>query len=383
MFRRRPALAALFTALLAPLAFAQQPASRAEAEQRLRKIAVQISALQEELGQQRANLKRESRQLRAADLEIQARALRLRELQGQRQASETALTRLRSERDDYLQRLGEHSELLEQQVLAAWRLGRESRLKLVLNQDSPARLSRLLAYYDRFSDAQVANIATLRSALADLDILQAAVDAELARLVALEAEHRAEDRRLAEQREQHQALVARLEAAIGSDEARLAELQRDREDLERLLERLSDALADIPADLGARQHPGELRGGLPMPVDGRVLRAFGQARAAGLNWQGWLIEASRGTEVRAIAYGRVAYADWLRGYGLLLIIDHGEGFMSLYGNNESLLFEAGQWVQAGSVIATSGAYPETGAGLYFELRNGGRAVDPATWIKRR
>ena len=100
-------------------------------------------------------------------------------------------------------------------------------------------------------------------------------------------------------------------------------------------------------------------------------------------WQGWLIGADRGAEVRAVAYGRVAYADWLRGYGLLMIIDHGDGFMSLYGNNESLLFEPGDWVQPGEVIATVGDQPGNEQGLYFELRSSGRAIDPAQWIKRR
>ncbi len=119
-----------------------------------------------------------------------------------------------------------------------------------------------------------------------------------------------------------------------------------------------------------------------MPLQGRVLHAFGQARGSGLRWQGWLIEAESGAEVRAIAYGRVAYADWLRGYGLLMIIDHGDGFMSLYGNNESLLFEPGDWVQPGASIGTVGSDPGAGQGLYFELRSDGRALDPAAWVRR-
>ena len=103
----------------------------------------------------------------------------------------------------------------------------------------------------------------------------------------------------------------------------------------------------------------------------------------GMNWQGWLIAADPGVEVRAIAHGRVAYADWLRGYGLLMIIDHGDGIMSLYGHNESLLFEVGDWVQPGALISTVGESPGNSQGLYFELRNQGKAVDPATWMSRR
>lgn len=372
----------LAVALAMPGAWAQEPATRAEVEKRLQALRGDITRLQQQLEQARTSLQRESGQLKAADLEIQQRALRLRELDRQRLLHQGELQRLEEERQAFLVQLDRKGEVLEAQLLAAWRLGRESRLKLVLNQDDPAQLTRLLAYYDHFSAAQADAIVQLRGVLRHLDELRTATDQELAALDAVKAEHQVADQRLAEQRGERQEMVTALQAKIGSDASRLEELQRDRADLETLLERLSNALADIPSDLGTQDHPVDLRGRLPMPVSGRVLHAFGQTRAAGLAWQGWLVEARRGEEIRAIAYGRVAYADWLRGYGLLLIIDHGAGFMSLYGNNESLLFEVGQWVQPGMVIATVGAYPETGPGLYFELRHSGRAVDPAAWIKR-
>ena len=121
---------------------------------------------------------------------------------------------------------------------------------------------------------------------------------------------------------------------------------------------------------------------MPIPVKGRVKHAYGQPRTAGLRWQGWMIGAANGSEVKAIAYGRVAYSDWLRGYGLLLIIDHGDGFMSLYANNESLLHEVGDWVEPGAGISTVGTSPLNGNGLYFEIRKNGKAMDPAVWLKR-
>jgi septal ring factor EnvC (AmiA/AmiB activator) len=119
-----------------------------------------------------------------------------------------------------------------------------------------------------------------------------------------------------------------------------------------------------------------------MPVEGPVKHAFGQSRAGGLRWQGWLIGAATGEDVIAVAYGRVAFADWLRGYGLLLIIDHGEGFMSLYGHNESLLHEAGDWVEPGEVISVVGTGASNNQGLYFELRKDGKVIDPAVWLAR-
>ncbi len=119
-----------------------------------------------------------------------------------------------------------------------------------------------------------------------------------------------------------------------------------------------------------------------MPVKGSVKHAYGQARSVGLSWQGWLISAASGSEVKNIAYGRVAFSDWLRGYGLLMIIDHGDGFMSLYGNNESLLHEVGDWIEPGASISTVGSSPQNGVGLYFEIRKNGKVLDPAVWIKR-
>ncbi|MGD9020450.1 MAG: peptidoglycan DD-metalloendopeptidase family protein, partial [Lysobacterales bacterium] len=232
------------------------------------------------------------------------------------------------------------------------------------------------------SRSQAEQISELRAVLVELDQMQARINAELSALDTVQAEQRSVLDEMTLQRQSRQTAINELHEQISTDEQRLAELQRNRADLEALLDRLSDALADIPADLGKRQRPGQLKGELQMPVQGRVRYAYGQPRTAGLRWQGWLIKARTGSEVKAIAYGRVAFADWLRGYGLLLILDHGDGFMTLYGNNESLLFEVGDWVEPGTVVATVGANALGGDGLYFEIRRNGKALDPAVWIKR-
>jgi septal ring factor EnvC (AmiA/AmiB activator) len=213
--------------------------------------------------------------------------------------------------------------------------------------------------------------------------MQADIDTELTALSLAQNEQLRTLGEMQKQRATRQEVLAGLSGRIESDAARLEELTANRADLEALIKRLAEALADIPSDLGSYQHPSTRRGALPMPLQGRVLHSFGQSRTGGLRWQGWLIGAASGAEVNAIAYGRVAYADWLRGYGLLMIIDHGDGFMSLYGNNESLLYEVGDWVQPGTVISTVGENPGAGQGLYFELRDSGKAIDPATWISRR
>ncbi|MGB5487669.1 MAG: peptidoglycan DD-metalloendopeptidase family protein [Lysobacterales bacterium] len=356
--------------------------TKKEAESRLRQLKKEIGLLQTGLERSRTTLSSEQKALKAADLDIQTSSLALRKLESTRQVHLRELSVLHSERSNYLDSLDARRELLAGQIMAAYRLGRESRLKLVLNQDSPALLSRNLAYYDYFSRSQAARISDLRQVLQTLDAMQEKINVELSALDEVQRSQQAVLDEMTDQRNQRQVVIASLSSQIDTDETQLAELQRDRLDLEALLEKLSNVLADIPADLGQRQGPADLKGKMPMPVKGRVKHAYGQPRTAGLHWQGWLIDTDVGKEVKTVAYGRVAYSDWLRGYGLLMIIDHGDGFMSLYANNESLLREVGEWVENGSSISTVGSSLLNGKGLYFEIRKNGKAMDPAVWLKR-
>lgn len=372
--------AGLLFAALGGIAVAQD--NQQDAEAALAALNAAIEASRAALSTSRRELDQEEQALRDIELDIQDNLAQQRRLNTEQDQQRERRQQLQTKRDEHLAQLETSRDQLAAQVRAAWRLGSESRLKLVLNADSPARLGRTLAYHDHFSRAQARRIDELRTALAGLD--QVARDmAQVMEALASSAEAlQRSASELDRRRDERAGLTAALEQRIRSESERLAELEQDRADLEQLLQRLQDALADIPADLGQHLHPTALRGQLPMPLDGRVLKAFGQQRAPGLTWRGWLIEARSGDTVRAIAYGRVAYADWLRGYGLLLIIDHGDGFMSLYGHNESLQHGVGDWVQPGEVVATAGGHGDAGNGLYFELRNAGRAVDPATWIDR-
>lgn len=361
---------------------ATAPEDRAEAESKLEAVKREIEQLQARLESSRDEHRREQGRVRRIDLDIQAANQALRSLDARREDHRQEVARLEARREAYLQSLTQRMEELSEQLRGAYRSGRQSRMKLVLNQDDPAQLSRMLAYYDFFNRAQVNRIAQLREALSTLAALKDSIDEELTRLAELAEEQRQLLERLDAQRQRRQVLLAELADQIGGEEARLKELERNRQDLEALLERLTDVLADIPADLGDHLGVAAQKGRLPMPLDGRVQHAFGQSRSGGLHWQGWLIGAEPGTEVGAIAYGRVAFADWLRGYGLLIIIDHGQGFMTLYGHNESLLHEVGAWVEPGEIISVVGSNPGSDQGLYFELRKGGKAIDPAAWLAR-
>ena len=356
--------------------------TKEQAESRLEQLKTEITDLKKTLEQTQFTLSTEQKALKAADLDIQANALELRKLKSIRQKHERELSTLHAEKQNYLHSLEKRRDLLSKQILAAYRLGRESRLKLVLNQDSPALLSRTLAYYDYFSRSQSSYIRELKQVLQRLDEMQKKINVELLALDEVQKSRQVVLDQMTLQRNARQEIIELLSSQIDTDEQQLEELQANRQNLEVLLEKLTNALADIPPELGKQQSPGELKGRLPMPVKGPVKYAYGQPRTAGLRWQGWLIGATAGHEAKAIAYGRVAFSDWLRGYGLLLIIDHGDGFMSLYANNESLLYEVGDWVEPGITIATVGSSALNGNGLYFEIRKDGKSMDPAVWLKR-
>lgn len=360
----------------------EAPTTQEEAEQRLETLKRDIGALQSQLTASRAEHRAAQDELRSLDLAIQETTRTLRALDAELAAQEAKLAELQQERDAERERMQAHEDELATLLASTYRLARQSRIKLVLNQEDPLQLARLLAYHDHINRSQADRIDVLRDALQHLESLYRAVDEEVARLEALRGQQRQGLETRQQQRAERQGLLAELAERIGGDEARLAQLERDRADLERLVERLGDALADIPTDLARQVDLVALKGRLSMPVSARVRHAFGQQRTAGLRWQGWLLDAPAGTEVRSIAHGRVAFADWFRGYGLMLIIDHGQGFMSLYGYNESLLWEVGDWVEPAAVIATVGTGPGGEQGLYFELRRDGKPLDPAAWLQR-
>jgi len=361
---------------------ANEDLDRTEAESRLDRVLQEIGQLKQQLEASRTEQHKEQERLRQLDLRIQEADRELRKLTSNKLDQQRELQSLQQQRTEYLARLGERMDQLAEQLRWSYRSTRQSRIKLVLNQDDPGLLSRMLAYYDYYARAQAERISLLRETLTTLEAMQQSIDLRLAWIEQLSAEQQLVLEQLGAQREQRQVLLTELASRIGGEASRLQELERNRQDLEALIERLADVLADIPPDLGDHVGVEKQRGRLPMPVKGPVKHAYGQTRSGGLNWQGWLIGADAGTEVSAIAYGRVAFADWLRGYGLLIIIDHGQGYMSLYGYNESLLQDVGAWVEPGETISIVGTNEGSEQGLYFELRKGAKAIDPAAWLTR-
>ncbi len=371
-------LGGIFT-LVVTAETSKQKQTRLQIEQ----LAKTIQSLQLQLEDAREDFREQQNSLKEMDLTVQAARLELRDLDQQTKAQQTQIEKLLKQQQEVLQELGLEKSQLGEQLRQAWLLGRGNQLKLILNQDNLTAGNRMLTYYRYFNKSRLTQIEAFDQQLSILEDnfqqLQVA-RLQLEQLQTIATEKLAV---LETQRQQRKTSMTELDRQIVAKSSRLEEFKRNRRDLETLLERLQGLLADIPADLGVDKPLKELKGSLPKPLNGRIRYRFGDRRGTDMRWKGWFIEAEVGSNVQSIATGRVAYADWLRGYGLMLIVDHGDGFMSLYGNNETLFKAVGEWVEAKEVIAQSGpAVSNSYNGLYFELRQQGRATNPAHWLKK-
>ena len=273
---------------------------------------------------------------------------------------------------------------LARAVRASYRFARRDPIARLLNVDSLLDVDRVLAYHSVIERAHAEKIRSIADAASRLEAQEAKVAEEAAAIAALreEKEHRLaefEDRRVA-----RAAAMQALATRIRDQESLAERLRADERRLVELIDALQASLSDVALKIRDTKPFGELRGKLPWPVEGALLAAYGAPRGeSGLNWQGVLIGAPEGEAVRSIHRGRVAYADWLRGFGLLLIIEHDDGFMSLYGHNQTLTRETGDWVESGETIATVGdSGGNARSALYFEIRRTGQPVNPRRWCAR-
>ena len=350
----------------------------------------QLDALRERIETLRLQMRTTSgersaltRELQAAEQQIGRLARRLRVLDGRLERQRNELAALRGERSQQNEALARQRAELSRQVRAAYAMGRQERLRILLNQQDPATVSRMMAYYDYLNRARAEKMQGIRAHLARLDETEQAIRREEDALAALLDEQRGELAALKDSQAQRQSVVAALTRDLRDQGRQLDRLQKDEQDLKALIEGLEAALADIPAEPLERQRFAGLRGRLPWPAVGRITHRYGTPKFGSLRWDGVMISAPEGNEVRAVHHGRVAFADWLRGFGLLLIVDHGDGFMTLYGHNQSLFKEVGDWVDTDEPIALVGSSGgREQAGVYFGIRHEGRPVNPAKWCRR-
>lgn len=347
---------------------------------RLSEIRARIEALSRQLTQSRHELDAHRAALREVERQTGTLVAAMRANTESRARQERALATLKREQTRERAALANEQHRLARDLRAAYMLGPEDYWKLLLNQDDPARGARMLGYYRYLSAARNAELVAVRARLARLAATQRDIDVRLARLAQLRTEQARKKAELAVAYQRRAALLAQARARVQNQSEEIDRLRADARRLARLVQGLHRALPPLPAP--ARDFRAA-KGRLPLPVRGRIAARFGAPQAGGLRWRGIFIATAPGQDVRAVYPGRVLYADWLRGFGLLLIVDHGNGYMTLYAHNESLFKRAGDEVSAGETIAVTG---DTGGasepGLYFEVRHNGEPRDPLHWCRR-
>ena len=380
--RYRKSWLILALALMCSLALAQPipdaPAERSrkarETEQALAKLREDVASLKAALATGQRSESDAVAALAAAERAVSDHRRQLADIAERSAAHQAELTRIAEERTGVDRDIERQRDALAALLRLIYARSRQAPAKLLLDPERAPRLARSLGYGRVLQRARLARIDRLATSLTELTRL---AEQETAALSALETEREAaevEQAALAAAVAEREVALDALRRELGDQRSRLTTLNRDERAMVRLLEQLRDIFADLPKTLDGAQPFRSQRGRLPWPVKGRT--------NTGDNG-GLLIAAEVGTPVHAVGHGRIAFADWLKGYGLLVIVDHGDGYMSLYGHNDALLKSEGAWVQAGDVIAHVGrSGGEDQSALYFELRERGRAVDARPWLSK-
>lgn len=315
--------------------------------------------------------------LRNADLALPDKRQALEALQRERSELDKRRLQLAAERAKVQRRLDAQREQLARAVRVSYQLGRQPSLRLMLNQENPATMGRMLAYHGYFGRARAAQIHAIQADVARLQAMDHDLQEQAAKLDRLGEQARTALLSLQQARAQRANALNALNQRVEGAHQQIERMQREDQALDALLADLNRVLPEFA--LGPQKPFAQMQGQLPWPVAGRIAARFHASRGGTLRWNGMLIDAARSAKVRAPYYGRVVYADWLQGMGLLLIIEHGGGFMSLFGHAEVLYKRVGDSVAPGDVIA--GMSAADSPQLYLEIRRGRSAMDPQAWLK--
>lgn len=424
-------LRALIALALAGLLSTAYADDREQTQQQLDATKQDIAELKKQLSQVQEQKNGVQKDLRGTETQMGKLEKQVEALQTELKKTQGELDRLAQQKDQLQQSKTEQQRLIAIQARAAYQGGRQEYLKLLLNQQNPEKFARTLTYYDYMSTARMAQLKQFNETLRQLANVEQDIAGQQAALLAQQSSLDSQRQDLDKVRKERQAALAKLNDSYKQQDQKLSARQQDQEDLAKVLKTIEETLArqareaeearqkallaaqeaekqrqrenaqakadDTPKR--AKTTPGALvssggasyggpfaagRGKLPWPVDGRLLARFGETRGddARTKWDGVMISAPAGTQVHAVHGGRVVFADWLRGAGLLVILDHGDGYLTLYGHNQSLLKGAGDVVKAGEAISTVGnSGGQDTSALYFAVRQQGRPSDPSQWCR--
>ena len=370
--------------LIPVLALAQGEAEKLEAlRARLEGLRAKIAESEESRSEVRDQLRDSERAISEANRALRALAAR-------RAKAEEDLKSLAKRNQALEAEIASRREALGRLLTLRYLNGEQSGVKLLFSGEEPGRIARELHYYGYVSRAQAEMIDELRANLARLKEIEQGTRGRNAEIAAIESERRSERAALMREQSQHRKVLSQISNQLREQRRQVKHLERDESRLSRLVEELRKLLASASPRLRNDKipEPGRdnsfsgLKKGLRLPIKGELVNRFGAQRSdGGPTWKGLFIRSPAGQEVRAVAPGRVVFADWLRGFGNLLIIDHGKSYLTIYGNNESVLKQVGDTVNAGDAVATVGASGgNMESGLYFEIRHEGKAFDPMRWV---
>ena len=376
----RRGLALILLASLSLAATGQSDEEKARSD--LQQLQRDIQQIQRDISSATTRKNKLQRQLRDAEVELGELQRAMAGNRSTISASEKELASLEKQREALELARDQQQARIAIELKTAWQMGRQGQIKVLLNQESPHTVARAMGYYRYFFEARNELLGQFRETLEQLQVVEQEIESTLARLGQQQRALEKQQQQLVKARETRTLAVAKLNDSIRDKGQQLKQKEQDRRELEKLLKAIEEAVVnlEVPENYQAFN---SARGKMPWPVKGKPSNRFGRPRNEGkMRWQGVNIPAAEGTTVKAIHHGRVVYADWLRGSGLLLIIDHGDGYMSLYAHNQSLLRDVGEWVSAGTPIGTVG---DSGgldrAALYFEIRHQGKPTDPARWCR--
>ncbi len=349
-------------------------------EEQLRRLRARMHTLQKQLNQTRGQRDAVRDELQNIERRTGELIASLKDLTARLGEDKVRLDQLRHRAAAERQSLRTQMEGLESQARAAYALSRQGYLKLLLNQENPASVSRVVTYYQYLNQARSERIASIKVGLVKLERLEQEIEGRNRELNALHDKETAERKELEGVHARRQTLLARLNRQVNNQSEEIKRLQGDEQRLERLLREMKTHLPPTPAAPGNLGFIGA-KGKLPLPATGHITARFGdQKRIGDLRWRGVFIAGAEGQPVISVFRGRVVYADWLHGFGLLLILDHGDGYMTLYGHNQALYRHVGDWIEGGQPIATVGSTGDApGSGVYFEIRHNGKPYDPLQW----
>lgn len=371
----------LLSISLISYAAAEQPDAKKASE--LKDIRTRIKDVETRIKGAQDEAEKLQKELRENEITTAETLTRLHDFELNISKKHAELEELKFEQAEHEAALKQEKEKLKYQIRSAYQMGRNDYIKLMLNQEDPALVGRALAYYDYHNKARSERIGQVQHTLINIEQIQSSIIDQTTQLETLKAEHETKLQNFHQYRATRRDIIARLQNDIEQQGIELHTLQENERELGKLFQGLEQEQA-VTIEMFEDMPPFDtLKGSLIWPAKGKLLKKFGASKKGGnLKWQGVLIDAETGTSVKAISTGKIVFADWFRNLGLLVIIDHGDGYMSLYGHNQNLLKNTGDWVLAGEKIATVGdSGGQSDTALYFEIRKGAEPLNPSRWCR--